>query len=622
VSRPAHLRRTAWLAAVAGTLIAPVVARAATIAVTTTADAAHATTGCSLRDAIGVATVLSWSAPGCTVKGSGAVTVRLTAGTYRLTIASAPGDDATSGDLDVSGGTVSIVGAGASATIVDASALGDRILHVHVGASVTLDALTLRGGRASDGVSSNAPNVPGGPGADGGGVLDEGSLTVVDATFSDNRAGNGGAAASGFGASAGGNGGSGGAVFASGSLVLERVTLDHNAAGDGAGGGSDGSNAPTFPVPGGRGGPGGSGGAIASAGPLTVRASTLTANHAGSGGRGGDGGSATPLLPTTGAAGGDGGAGGTGGALLATGVATLGSDTIAANAAGSGGSGGPGGSGFGSLGPGPPGAYGADGPTGGVAGLAANPVTLVATILAGNAGGNCDLVASDTSHHDVRWGDSSCAGPFAETDPLLGPLADNGGPTWTMMPAAGSLVADIVPATTCRGTTDQRGVPRPFPTDGPCDVGAVEAVPAPSCTALVVGTHRGAPVTIDAGCTDLVGTLQATVVAAPRHGTVTVTAGLVRYRPRTGFVGNDALTFRLVGANGSPGVVPVAIVVTRPARCVVPQLVGVPLATATARLRTNGCQLGRHSGGGATVSRQGSRAGAVLARGARVALTL
>jgi hypothetical protein len=61
-------------------------------------------------------------------------------------------------------------------------------------------------------------------------------------------------------------------------------------------------------------------------------------------------------------------------------------------------------------------------------------------------------------------------------DPLLGPLQDNGGPTWTMALLSGSpaLAAgdiDGVPA------TDQRGFPRVV--DGQVDIGAYEVQPPP-----------------------------------------------------------------------------------------------------------------------------------------------
>ena len=75
--------------------------------------------------------------------------------------------------------------------------------------------------------------------------------------------------------------------------------------------------------------------------------------------------------------------------------------------------------------------------------------------------------------------DASCAltGPHdtvTTADPLLGPLTDNGGPTPTRLPAAGSPLVDAIPTTVtnlCNGT-DQRGISRP---QGPgCDIGSVE----------------------------------------------------------------------------------------------------------------------------------------------------
>ena len=74
----------------------------------------------------------------------------------------------------------------------------------------------------------------------------------------------------------------------------------------------------------------------------------------------------------------------------------------------------------------------------------------------------------------------------AGNNPLLGALANNGGPTQTLLPQTGSPLIDAIPTSTCGSgpsagiTTDQRGVTRP---QGPaCDIGAVEVevvVPAP-----------------------------------------------------------------------------------------------------------------------------------------------
>jgi parallel beta-helix repeat protein len=59
-------------------------------------------------------------------------------------------------------------------------------------------------------------------------------------------------------------------------------------------------------------------------------------------------------------------------------------------------------------------------------------------------------------------------------DPVLDPLADNGGPTQTMALRAGSPAIDHIPAAFCSVTEDQRGLPRPG-SDGTCDIGAFEA---------------------------------------------------------------------------------------------------------------------------------------------------
>jgi hypothetical protein len=76
--------------------------------------------------------------------------------------------------------------------------------------------------------------------------------------------------------------------------------------------------------------------------------------------------------------------------------------------------------------------------------------------------------------------DDSCrlgaATDLPSTDPLLGPLADNGGPTQSHLPGPPSPAIDAVPPGTtglCPDLdTDQRGVARPA--GAACDIGAVE----------------------------------------------------------------------------------------------------------------------------------------------------
>jgi len=134
--------------------------------------------------------------------------------------------------------------------------------------------------------------------------------------------------------------------------------------------------------------------------------------------------------------------------------------------------------------------------------------TLNATILAGNTGGDC--AGAVTSLGDNLVGNADGCSGFSATgdltgsgasplDPHLGPLADNGGPTWTMAPQPGSPALDAVPLANCSVRTDQRGQPRPDPLyNGACDIGAVE-VPAvvppatPTSTPTATPTNTPAP---------------------------------------------------------------------------------------------------------------------------------
>ena len=67
-------------------------------------------------------------------------------------------------------------------------------------------------------------------------------------------------------------------------------------------------------------------------------------------------------------------------------------------------------------------------------------------------------------------------------DPLLGPLADNGGGTLTHVPLPGSPVLNAVGDASCPAT-DQRGVARPQGTR--CDIGAVEGRPEATVSKFV-----------------------------------------------------------------------------------------------------------------------------------------
>ncbi len=84
------------------------------------------------------------------------------------------------------------------------------------------------------------------------------------------------------------------------------------------------------------------------------------------------------------------------------------------------------------------------------------------------------LSASTVADSLVAGGctDLTCTGTTLTTDPMLGPLANNGGYTKTMALALGSPAIDAGNISTCTAA-DQRGVTRP---QGPaCDMGAYEA---------------------------------------------------------------------------------------------------------------------------------------------------
>lgn len=109
----------------------------------------------------------------------------------------------------------------------------------------------------------------------------------------------------------------------------------------------------------------------------------------------------------------------------------------------------------------------------------ASQLTIKNTIVAGNTTGDC--MNSITSEGFNIASNSLNCGLFQVSDqpganPLLGPLADNGGPTLTYLPLSGSPAIDE--GLCVFGIdSDQRGQPRPF--GEACDVGAVEAGPPP-----------------------------------------------------------------------------------------------------------------------------------------------
>ena len=123
-----------------------------------------------------------------------------------------------------------------------------------------------------------------------------------------------------------------------------------------------------------------------------------------------------------------------------------------------------------------------------------NTLTSFGSVVALPLGGGLNCQAqSATFSQGYNWEDANSCGFGAGLgdmpnagNPLLGALTNNGGPTMTRAPQAGSGLIDKIPASSpCGGvniTVDQRGLPRPTTLGQFCDIGAVELPQAPQTT--------------------------------------------------------------------------------------------------------------------------------------------
>lgn len=120
---------------------------------------------------------------------------------------------------------------------------------------------------------------------------------------------------------------------------------------------------------------------------------------------------------------------------------------------------------------------------GGISNAPVGTATLQNNIYSSNSGGNCSGTMVSNGYN--LSSDNTCAfsgpGDMNNTDPKLGPLQNNGGRTQTMALSSGSPAIDAGNPNGCTDgqghllTTDQRGMPRPDTEDsGGCDMGAYE----------------------------------------------------------------------------------------------------------------------------------------------------
>ena len=386
------------------------------------------------------------------------------------------------GGVFVAGGTLTSSGNTISANTATASGGG-------LGANAAT--VTLQ----SDTVSGNSA------GGQGGGLdvtSAPGPVQILGVTVSGNTAANGGggiAADAGAGLTISGsvvNGntataGQGGGLAlttAAGTLTIDQTTVSGNKALAGGGGGVSLANG--------------------GAGAVTLSNSTLSGNRAGSSGNGGglllqDAGGSVAVENVTAA---NNSAADSGGGLFlqhANGSVQLVNSTLAGNSATTG---------------------------GGLAlGASATLTQLGSDIVANNtaSGSGADLsnagtilVANDDLVENGFSGaaPSSQAGNIVGSDPLLGPLQNNGGPTQTMLPQTGSPAIDA--GSNPNGlANDQRGAGYPRVAGTRADIGAVEADTAPPTATLA-----SAPTVTNPGSRQYTFTVRFTDNTAVRFSTV------------------------------------------------------------------------------------------------------
>jgi hypothetical protein len=418
-----------------------------------------------------------------------------------------------------------------------------RIFIVVVGVEVSISGLTITGGR----------------GLSGGGISNGGMLTLTDCTLSNDTA-----------IVSSNIGGSGGGISNSGTLTLTDCTLSHNTAiggkniinGSGSSGGgisNSGTTTLTDCTINGNLVSGGfiddSGGGISNSGTMILTGCTLSGNSAsanipGSGGGIKNGGTLTLIdcSLSGNSAGSFGGNGGIGGGISNSGTTTLTDCTLSDNSAGIGG-----------------GVY--------ISQMTGN---LVATVTASSSlfdnvtGGNLVLEAGaefvSLGHNLFSDAPAAALDPtdLVNSDPLLGALADNGGPTLTLALLPGSPAIDAG-APVAGVTTDQRGVPRPqgiAPDIGAFEVRATAMIGLSGSTvAIVTGqTNTITAMVTEADGTPLVGIhVTFRVLAGPNAGATGTS------NPTDGRTGPDGrVQFTYIGAGG-PGTDTIAVTALLPA---------------------------------------------------------
>lgn len=325
-------------------------------------------------------------------------------------------------------------GASASKTIIDADYNADVIVALGTTAHVVLSNLTMQrgsgtrgGGVLNSGIMTISNCViTGNVAGAGGGIYNDGTLTISTSAITGNFA-------------AGTYSVAGGGIYNLGTLTINNSTLSKN------------SGTPAFVY----------GGAIVNGGTVAIDNSTLSGNSA-NGSTGGAGGaidtSAGTVTITNSTISGNSASAifGGGGLYVEGGTVEISNSTIAGNSSAT--------------------------PGGGIS-VVGGTVTTQNSIVANNkVGGNCSGAVASNGHN--LSSDKTCnfsgTGDLNKKNPKLGPLRNNGGPTQTMALKAKSPAIDAGNPAGCTDTlgnlltTDQRGDPRPDNGETACDLGAYE----------------------------------------------------------------------------------------------------------------------------------------------------
>ena len=197
---------------------------------------------------------------------------------FHLTISGADEDATRTGDLDITRGDLTIIGA-TSNVVIDATGMGDRVFQVFTNARLTLQNVTVTGGNSPAGTNNYGLNGVSGDGENGGAIYNAGSLTLNDCVINGNSSGVGGNGIDVFpNGSWNGNGGAGGGIFNAGVLTMNDCVVSGNTGGaSGAGGYSVNSQGYAQDSQ----GNGGDGGGIYNIGRATINACNIFSNLCG-----------------------------------------------------------------------------------------------------------------------------------------------------------------------------------------------------------------------------------------------------------------------------------------------------------------------------------------------------